>query len=122
MSTGTRTIVIVLAALAALCELFGTLTVFATYRRSAKLGDSIHSMLAREEYASQFGSETKRHLADMMQRWADPGDVRKVKDFSTNAIRELSMSLEPKWWISLGLWAYVAGAALGLAAAIVAVA
>ena len=32
------------------------------------------------------------------------------------------MSLEPKWWISLGLWAYVAGAALGLAAAIVAVA
>jgi len=122
MSTGTRTIVIVFAVLAALCELFGTVTVFLTYRRSANLGKAINQKLGIEEYASQFDSETKRHLADMMQRWADPGDVRRVKEFSTDSIKLLSESLEPKWWITLGLWAYIFGALLGLAAAIVAVA
>jgi len=122
MSTGTRALVIVLAILAALFEIFGTVTVFLTYRRSANLGASIVGALASAEVSSESGlTDTEKLFLKVIPPPVERSDVQRIKDTSYESIKKLSKSLEPKWWITLGLWAYVLGAVLGLAAAIVAV-
>ena len=121
MPTNHRTLVIVLAVLSALCEIAGTVTVLITYRRTARLGVAIRNDIASlmALYEAQ-RSDTGQSEWDRKKVYVNPMEYRDSKIEQLEHLDSLAEPLQPNWWTSFGLLAYIAGAVFGLAAAVVA--
>lgn len=113
--------VIALAAASAVCEMFGTVTVWRTYRRSVAAGDRIRSVLQmRIELEDAMARDPRESLYQSMQRWADPVELQRAKDEMRAAIRNAAEPLKADRWTSAGLAAFVLEAVLGFVAVVVA--
>ena len=113
------TVIAVLLIAATLGELFGTVTVWLTYRRGVRVAEEFRAEVHAEERGLAEMGDGKR----MMLAFDDPGTsfrVTALEDRFRNALRRVADQLEPSAMTTLGLWAFVVGALSGLAAALVA--
>ena len=121
MSTTQRVLVIVFAVISALCEVTGTVTVLITYKRTSRLGAAIRNdlvSLISVNVAQR--SDTYQSEWDHKKGFVNPMEYRDSKIEQLEHLAALAEPLQPNWWTSLGLLAYITGAAFGLAAAVIA--
>ncbi len=100
-----KTTVIILVLVSALCELFGTVTVWRSFRKTAKTAADI-----------------KRQLAPQSTPAGAKSEFGTYAQFMTHGtlLNEVADRLGPDPWTTAGLVAYILGAILGALAAIVA--
>lgn len=123
MTTVQRAIVIVLAVLSALCEVAGTVTVLMTYQRTATLGVSIRGLItSRRNLDTQHRSDPYQADWDKRKGTISPGDLRDSMSEYQGYLDALAEPLQPNSLARMGLFAYIAGALFGLAAAVIAAA
>lgn len=104
---------------ATLGELFGTVTVWLTYRRGVRVAEEFRAEVHVEERELEAMGDGKR----MMLAFDEPGTsfrITALEDRFRNARRRVADQLEPSAMTTLGLWAFVVGALSGLAAGLVA--
>jgi hypothetical protein len=106
-------VVVCAAAASAICEILGTITVWFSYRKSARVGDSIREMFERFEKDQQ-----SRTVMDQIPQWSSNADFVNAMKRTTATFSDISDTLTKKWWMSVGLLAYVLGATFGLIAVI----
>ena len=92
-----------------------------TYRRTARLGVAIRNDIAslKALYEAQ-RSDTGQSEWDQKKVYVNPMEYRDSKIEQLEHLDALAEPLQPNWWTSFGLLAYIAGAVFGLAAAVVA--
>jgi len=116
--------VIALASTSAVCEFWGTGTVWAAYRRSARLGNTIRREIEGVRAESE-GPTRKKRLSDMINlaaKYRDPFELQKEQLANLDQLETLASPLAKSFWMTSGLVAYFVGAILGLLAVIVGVA
>jgi hypothetical protein len=115
--------VIVLASISAMCEFWGTGTVWMSYRRSARVGDTIRHEIAyaRTEIGPDERKQKLSESVNLAAKYRDPFELQKVQLANIEQLETLAAPLATRWWITSGLVAYFVGAILGLVAVIVGV-
>jgi hypothetical protein len=105
----------VLLVAAAFGELFGTLTVWLTYRRGVRVAEEFRAEVRGEEQELEAMGEGKR----TMLAFDDVGTTFRVTALEgrfREARRRVTDQLEPSAMTTVGHWAFVVGALSGLAA------
>lgn len=117
--TPQKIVVVILAGLSAVCEIWGTITVWIAYNRSANVGDSIRREM-RQAKIDELPRlmESKDDFVRMMARFADPSEVQVVREQNRKAVLTLSHPLRKSRSMTAGLAAYILGAIFGLGAVI----
>ena len=113
MTNGQKVTVVVFAALSAFCEVWGTITVWIAYRRSAKVGASIGAMFAQFEI-----NQKNRTIIDQIPQWSSNWEFVNAMRRTMSTFSDISDTLTKKWWMTAGLVAYIFGAFFGLIAVI----
>jgi hypothetical protein len=112
------TVIAVLLIAAALGELFGTLTVWLTYRRGVRVAEESRAEVQAE------GQELKAMGAKRtMLAFDDAGTsfrITSIEGRFRDARRRVADQLQSSATTTVGLWAFVIGAMSGLAAGLVA--
>lgn len=122
MTSAHKIIIVILAALSAACELFGTWAVWNAYQTSVNIGNSIRAAISTgRSIDDAVWSDPNERLALQIRGKVDPGEFQRLKNDYHDTLETLAQPLKKSTLASAGLAAYVAGAILGLAAAIVAV-
>jgi hypothetical protein len=120
-----KTTIVVLAALSAVCEMFGIFTVRRTYLRAAALGDSLRCLLLRtgaferDELSQRLMGAAR--VADVLEAPATVRSLHEARSFNRQFLRNLTGPLKRDHLSTLGLWAFWLGAILGFATVVVAV-
>lgn len=113
------TAIAVLLIAAALGELFGTLTVWLTYRRGVRVAEEFRAEVRDEEQELKAMGDVRR----TMLAYDDVGSSFRVTALEgrfRDARRRVADQLESSAMTTLGLWVFVVGALCGLAAGLVA--
>jgi hypothetical protein len=113
MTPDQRDWVIAFASASAICEIWGTITVWISYRRSAKVGDAIKTMFTQFEI-----DQRNRTLIDQIPQWSSNSEFVNAMKRTMSTFSDISDTLTKKWWMTAGFWAYVFGALFGVAAVI----
>jgi hypothetical protein len=123
MTGDQRDWVIVLATVSAICEFWGTGTVWLSYRRSARVGDNIRNEIVTAK--AQIGPDERGkplpELVNLAARFRDPFELQQVQLANLDQLETLAAPLATSWWIASGLVAFLLGAVLGLVAVIIGV-
>ena len=100
-----KTTVIILVVLSAACEIFGTVTVWRSFRKTAKSAGEIKRQLAPQTTPAGAKSEFGTYAQFMTHG---------------NLLIEVADRLGPDPWTTAGLVAYILGALFGAIAALIA--
>ncbi|MFI4971049.1 MAG: hypothetical protein ACHP7H_00095 [Hyphomicrobiales bacterium] len=112
----------VLSGASALCEIFGTITVWKNYKLSSQAAQIIVAEMNRADQSdANILEDPSARLLDEMNFKRNAHSERLEKNFVRSAITFAMTPLLPSRTTKFGLWAYVLGAALGLAAALLAI-
>ena len=117
------TLILVLTAAAALCEIFGTYTVWRNYDDAARVAEEVIKQLGQSQSSeppprrsltdSPYGRMSSAQVAQ-----SDANQRRKLREAVGHSMSGLSRNRLSSW----GLIAYVVGAIFGMLAALLAVA
>jgi hypothetical protein len=121
MTLGRTDWVIALATGSAICEIWGTITVWLSYQRSARFSDDLSKLIRDARIKDNPPLDSKERLVKDLARWADPIDLEMVRDQSRSSMLALLENFRKRWWITTGLTGYILGAILGLIAVVVGV-
>ena len=111
----------VLLAISAAAELFGTITVWSNYRLSARAGALLLSEVQREDEQDAYIRDTF-HVQPFMPvtEQVQSAMVQESAKALRSLRREVGEVLRPRWYLTAGLYAYVIGAIAGLTAGLLA--
>jgi len=117
MTTHNR-LILVLAGLSALGELFGTFTVWRSFRRTAKTAKEIRLDIERESGVTGTKEELIPTYADLQ---STPLEVAAIKRDYAERIGSIASRLGPDPWTTAGLAGFVLGALFGFLTVAIAV-
>ena len=116
-----RTLIIVLAAATAICELFGTGTVWRTVNRTAEVARRVQGHLNRDE--TQHHEEISDVMLQLAKRNASnvAHDVDQLRFHQREFLGQVIRSLDADTITKLGLASFFAGAVLGFITVVIAI-
>jgi hypothetical protein len=122
MSPDERHLVILFASLSAICECWGTATVWYSYKRSASVGDSLRQEISNaKSVISDSNFQKFSGMLGVAAIFRNPFELIKVQRSNLDRLETLSAPLKSNFWITSGLIAYFVGAVFGLLAVFAAV-
>jgi hypothetical protein len=108
-----------LSGFSALCELFGTWTVWVNYDRSSQAAQKVVEEMERAQALdAEYLADPNNRVLDLLSVKRDTQAERREKNFMRTAITSAMSPLKPSRVTKYGLLAYVLGALLGLMAAL----